>query len=49
MKDMMYDYVILAVVVLLIATYVIGDDNSIQSNLDHIAKSNTSKINELIV
>lgn len=48
MKDMLYDFVIVAVVVLLIATYVIGKDDSMQSNLDSIAKSNTAKITELI-
>lgn len=48
MKDMLYDFVIVAVVVGLIGLYVIGKDDSMQSNLDTVAKANTNTITDVI-
>lgn len=48
MKDMLYDFVIVVVVIGLIAVYVIGKDNSMQSNLDSVAKTNTTQITDVL-
>lgn len=48
MKDMLYDFVIVVVVIGLISVYVIGKNDSMQSNLDSVAKANTTKITDVL-
>lgn len=48
MKDMLYEFIAIAVVVGLVTVFLIGNDNSVKSNMETLGKSTTKTVTELV-
>ncbi|WP_206457885.1 hypothetical protein [Anaerovorax sp. IOR16] len=47
MKDMLYDFIAIVVIVGLVTIFLIGKNDSIKSNMETLGKSTTKTITEL--